>query len=137
MDADDVESEAPVFRSHKRRKTFRRRSDAEHTIHSSATTDESSTLPSEDCDILRPVRPVLRKNGIVFASSRRGETVHESSDDTAMVPCDTEVTEEPQQGDRFVRPTGKVTVSDDKHLYVGPAVLCVAMCSANNVGWPL
>ncbi|KAK3679118.1 hypothetical protein LTR37_021431 [Vermiconidia calcicola] len=127
--ADKSPSE-PLFRSNKRRKVIRRRADSEDGNEeglSGIVKDASSTeqMLEDDNGAPAPVRlqrKGIRKHGIGFNSTESRRTPQqEQSDETALVLANSEDAEEVANSDRFVRPTGKVVVTDDKHIMAATA----------------
>ncbi|KAK3680712.1 hypothetical protein LTR37_021101 [Vermiconidia calcicola] len=122
--ADESPSE-PFFRSNKKRKVIRRRADSEDGNEeglSGIVKDASSTEQMlEDGNgapaAVRLQRKGIRKHGIGFNSTESRRTPpQEQSDETALVLANSEDAEQVAHSDRFVRPTGKVVVTDDKHM---------------------
>ena len=59
-----------------------------------------------------------KKRGIGFSSMEGRKTAQqEDSEEMALVPITQDVAEE-MQNDRFVKPTGREVVTEDKHMYV-------------------
>lgn len=126
----------PLFRASKRRRVVRRKGSAsdhlegesrDRTQESPAATlqDEKISdgdIPREEVasftqsNLTRARR--LKKQGIAFnASSSRPR---DDNDEKSMVLAEARVPELVQQSnERFVKPTGKAVVTDDKHMYVG------------------
>lgn len=126
----------PVFRASKRRKVFRKKADdgeagdldnnlqdpgvsalTKSNQDDDAVADEQTTQArsSHSSAIRRP-----RNHGINFSSSTApASNAPERNDETSMVVAPPR---EPQamgaQNERFVRPTGKAVVMDDRHMYV-------------------
>ena len=132
--ADDArDSSEPLFRATKRRRIFRQRTDEEQTAAPSngaaALINRTAGSDIEHGDesvsaMQRARRPASRKQGIAFTStstkaSQPYAPAMEPSDETALVPLHPERAQQMAQVDRFVKPTGKVAVVDDKHMYVG------------------
>jgi hypothetical protein len=143
---DEVEKE-PLFRANKRRKVVRRRAEAEDKSDSADDGDQepmiSNLAPIADEDGSAAVRvqrrPNVRKHGIGFTStsSRRAENAGET-EDMALVRVDADGAQDDVPGsDRFVRPTGKVAVAEDKHMYVDitNTQYLAEWGSTNSVGW--
>ena len=120
-----------IFRSNKRRKVFRRRaaSDTDPDRAGSASTFgalEDGGIAADDREpvsiIRRAAKPgAVRKNGIIFSNTqeRRTGTGEEAETSNALVPVSRDGAEDStSQHERFVRPTGRTTVSEDKHMYV-------------------
>ena len=89
--------------------------------------EDAEDLEQEDDanDDARPLvrRPIARKYGIAFTSSAKPsqDELDSTNEERAMVPMHPdreEAVQEAVQGKRFVKPTGKAIVMDDKHMYV-------------------
>nr|POE74346.1 vacuolar import and degradation protein 27 [Quercus suber] len=111
---DDIAEAEPVFKSAKRRKVLRKRFS---NIESEA--DEGSTVVAEDAPaVLARRRPQARKQGVAVSSVSRGYPTPLSSnelEDEALIPYAQHVVEQ-VQNERFMRPTGKATTGEDKHM---------------------
>ncbi|KAK0322211.1 hypothetical protein LTR82_006664 [Friedmanniomyces endolithicus] len=124
-DAGDSTAES-LFRANKRRKVFRKRDGGKDYDG-----DEVGTAPPEDAPasmtdghddsaervVPRARRPPGRRQGIAFTST--GPATKQElapSEEMAMIPIhpDRELNAVP--GDRFVKPTGKAAVVDDRHI---------------------
>jgi hypothetical protein len=142
---DEVEKE-PLFRANKRRKVVRRRAEVEDKSDSADDGDQepmiSNLAPIADEDGSAAVRvqrrPNVRKHGIGFTStsSRRDESAAET-EDTALTRADADGAQDMPGSDRFVRPTGRVAVAEDKHMYVAfnNTQYLYEWGSTNSVGW--
>ena len=146
--ADHAQSPSePSFRATKRRKIFRKRTDAEAAEHEttqdapSATDGITNTLPksqSPQSNLLAQRRPVARKYGIGFTSSSRAQPQDlEENEERAVIPIHPSREQNLVQTDRFIKPTGKVAVVDDRHMYGDPSLKNKLWDSANGVGWHL
>ena len=121
----------PLFRAHKRRKILRRRDDAETDSDAPLVQQRHIGANHEEGDTsVRPTqrKHVVRKHGIAYTSTGRSQSqqqqaqelqrndemavmsVHASREQNVLPTVSTE---------RFVKPTGKAAVVDDKHMYVG------------------
>jgi hypothetical protein len=118
----------PVFRANKRRKFVRKRAESEEDVETASHADNEKDLitnrstPSDDLStpaVRFQRKPVFRKHGIAFSTkaNKRGDA---EDDDvgTLLVPVQGNGQQEAIPGDRFVRPTGRVAVAEDKHMYV-------------------
>ncbi|KAK5684173.1 hypothetical protein LTS10_004037 [Elasticomyces elasticus] len=119
--ADEAESTGePLFRATKRRKIFRKRNDDDDvdatTTEASAATSINSIPYDAEPAIARLRRPVGKKHGITFSSSTAPKQELEPSEDTAMVLVQPDHEQGMVQVDRFVKPTGKAAVVDDRHM---------------------
>ena len=129
----DNTTDGPIFRANKRRKVFRKRaeSNANDDEPHVATSVQSAQVSSEQSasivkseedatfqsDITRVRKP--KKHGIAFSSSDQlSSRPHNDNEESALVVL--EAQPEEQQNGRFMRPTGKAIVSDDKHMCVLP-----------------
>lgn len=127
--ADDTGAE-PLFRANKRRKIFRKRPNADEEngsptpSASMAAQGASETLAADVDDEMAPAihrvrKAVAKKHGVAFTSSGRPQQQEvEASVETALVPIHPSREQNVMQTERFVKPTGKTVVEDDKHLYV-------------------
>jgi hypothetical protein len=118
------------FRINKRRKVFRRRLDEDEdgldarispvlSANAPSHMEEPAVLTS-DLNLVRR-KPVVKKHGIAFTAS--GMQALDRSDEQAMILIPQSQDETSAVNDRFVRPTGRVGVVEDKHLYVFSAPL--------------
>jgi hypothetical protein len=125
---DSTQDTEPTFRANKRRKVFRKRTDAdddgEQPTTAPATAHEDADVGDSGVAVPVVKRPAVKKHGIAFSSTsgpQRAQT--EQEDAGSPVPVvhpsgDQNVI----QTDRFVKPTGKAaTTVDDKHLYEVPS----------------
>lgn len=125
-----------LFRLSRRRKVFKKRTfedhqGAEEKIFGTAELDESSegvNAVQEDPNELLPVvrRPAAKKHGISFSSSgaaNQGTARQDVPFESAFVPVVEKEAGSVLQSDRFTKPTGKVDVVEDKHLYVKPITI--------------
>lgn len=133
--ADHDESVAePLFRASKRRKIFRKRTDPD-SIHDKDQQDRSETnaRPAENDHgdgwseqgqraLLAQRKSVTRKYGIGFSSIGRPQAQAQEqqpeNEERAIIPMHPDRQQKIEQVNRFVKPTGKVEVVDDKHMYV-------------------
>ena len=132
----EVPSE-PLFRANKRRKVLRKRadSDADVEVGSLPTvvigTDADATItepPPVDATkaagapLWLQKRGGTRKHGIGFSSAEtRSRSVNDEQQNevTALVPAKEDgALEVAAQNERFVKPTGRVDVTEDRHMYV-------------------
>ncbi|KAK5704114.1 hypothetical protein LTR97_003127 [Elasticomyces elasticus] len=119
--ADEAEPTAePLFRATKRRKIFRKRNDDDDvnptTTEASAAASTNSLPDDAEPAISRLRRPVGKKHGITFSSNTTPKQELEPSEDTAMVLAQPDHEQGMVQVDRFVKPTGKAAVVDDRHM---------------------
>lgn len=106
---DAMDATEPAFRSAKRRKIIPRKKSTDSGQESTGGSTGSS---------LAHRRPLTKKHGATFSSVSRGGAAPQASDgdeESAVVPFvqDVEV-----ENERFMKPTGKVGVAEDKHMYV-------------------
>lgn len=128
MDNDEVPTE-PLFRANKRRKIFRKRTDAdaeEETLPRETQGADDAAITEQIIEHEQPLRfqrrGGIRKQGIAFSSAegRRSAALEEErqNEERALVPIANEE-DAAAQNDRFVKPTGKVgAAAEDKHMYV-------------------
>jgi len=142
--ADDEQKQSePAFRSNKRRKVFRKRADSDEDGHeegrlalqepkqTSIDVNDQSATPGAKGIADRSRKP--KKHGIVFSSSgtlaRQAHDEHSVLDLTpegsSAAPQPSQVTLE--QNGRFTKPTGKVVVTDDRHMYVINTAINIAI----------
>ncbi|KAK5733812.1 hypothetical protein LTR17_009364 [Elasticomyces elasticus] len=119
--ADEAESTAePLFRATKRRKIFRKRNDDDDldatTTEASAAASTNSLPDDAEPAISRLRRPVGKRHGMTFSSSTTLKQELEPDEDTAMVHVQPDHEQGMVQVDRFVKPTGKAAVVDDRHM---------------------
>ncbi|KAI6792864.1 hypothetical protein KC332_g17299 [Hortaea werneckii] len=111
----------PLFRANKRRKVFRKRKDDGEEEKEQSDSEAVQQSNGEDHEInqrLRALRkPTVRKHGIGFTSSNapRSEE-HDENEDREMMPMHPERQQHMAQADRFVKPTGRIAVGEDKHM---------------------
>ncbi|KAK1059034.1 hypothetical protein LTR74_012923 [Friedmanniomyces endolithicus] len=115
-----------LFRANKRRKVFRKRDGGKDYDG-----DEVGTAPPEDAPasmtdghdesaetvVPRARRPPGRRQGIAFTST--GPAAKQEladSEEMAMIPVHPDREQTVVPGDRFVKPTGKAAVVDDRHM---------------------
>jgi hypothetical protein len=124
---DDAPNE-PLFRANKRRKVFRKRAGSEEpTAAENVTRDSVDAAAGLDGSEHEEIgssgvvkfqkKAAVKKRGIGFTSS---ETVRNSEDvveERALVLANNEEPEQTIPGDRFVKPTGRVAVAENKHMY--------------------
>ena len=126
----DMAAVEPMFRANKRRKVYRRRDDGD-TESNVPSVQQGVTGAGNDGDEDGSVRQmhkkhVVRKHGIAFTSTSRSQTQPQTpelelNEATAMM-----VVPPSREGnvlstvstERFMKPTGKAAVVDDKHMYV-------------------
>lgn len=139
---DQAESAGPLFRANKRRKVFRKRD--EEATEDDATNDRSGTDTSNAGIANAPASPesalhiqrksATRKHGIAFNSASKPQAQEvEHGEGMALMPVHPSREQNVVSTDRFVKPTGKAAVVDDRHMYVRDARR--AKSSANSVGW--
>ena len=131
------ESNERIFRSSKRRKIVRRRGESESNdedgVIGQLVEAEQSEAPitkhfhennaqeEHGIDSVTRARSSrgVRKQGIGFSSSvNRRHAEQEEHEEMALIPAAGTDTLEVMHSDRFVRPTGRVGLSEDKHMYV-------------------
>ena len=118
----------PIFRAFKRRKIQRKRANNEEDEARSESEDRQdggTTTPHEQLDDTGRVmrverRPAARKGGIAFTSGVSKSANTGESQEMAMVLADTTQLQEQIQNDRFIKPTGRAGVVQDKHMYAHP-----------------
>lgn len=125
MSEHDETATGPMFRPNKRRKVFRKRVDVDdEAVPDDATSTETvvtqpgSPGPAESTLQFQRRQPP-RKHGVVFTSVEKSQKQELEPEGemalTRMHPSREQIID---QSDRFVKPTGKVAVVDDKHMYV-------------------
>lgn len=120
-------SSEPVFRAHKRRKVIRKRDETSVDDPPRIAVEHGDDVPhtagllardqGEEEAIVSNVVRVQRKSG----TRRPIPASMSTKQDTETALARFEPNEESQEivhSDRFVRPTGKVETSDDRHMYV-------------------
>lgn len=140
----------PVFRANKRRKVFRKRADSaegqnengdrpygDATQQATTNNEEDDSISASTGSATQVRRP--KKHGIAFSSV--GPAPRQPLDEPSEYPLSVAARQLPkavqQQNERFIKPTGKAVVADDKHMYV--TIQRKRFCStrgssANNVG---
>lgn len=126
MTEDRGDSPASLFRANKRRKVLRKRNidEDQASPHERASdpldpSEIESAAGSHSPDILPTVkRPVAKKHGIGFTSSKRSPPRDATATEVALVPRQAGSPQDLTQHDRFIKPTGKLDVIEDKHMYV-------------------
>lgn len=142
---DDPPNE-PLFRANKRRKVFRKRANLEGETAGDAAVSNSAApairedeSEGDDNDVSRIVRSQkktgAKKQGIAFTSSDVVRSTDEEREEKALVVGADEQAPALIQGDRFVKPTGRIVVTENKHMYVLPRAYKRIRSSANGVGW--
>lgn len=146
-------AEEVLFRSNKRRKVFRKKdteddarespdlaADAQALVLSTAATDDEDVGASIG-RAFKPARrrPFAKPHGIAFAAAATSARSTEMEDVLLPAHDDDGHAEALVQTDRFVKPTGRVGVVEDKHLYVNfckhmRAFLPIERNIANSVG---
>jgi hypothetical protein len=135
---EDNTSREPLFRANKRRKVFRKRANSEGPDAASNAICEPAA-PAGGTDALYDKeesngstgivrfqkRTGARRAGIAFTSSDATRNGEEENEERAMVVAEDNGAPAAVQGDRFVRPTGRVAVTENKHMYV-LAQRCIA-----------
>ena len=137
----------PLFRANKRRKVFRKRVGSGERPAPPNQVPQSAEVPvaqgeSEDekhgaSGLVRLQRKgVAKKRGIGFTSSDAPRTGDDEAEERALVVANQDGAQEVVRGDRFVKPTGKVAVAQNKHMYViSRAWMMKSRSSTNGVGW--
>ena len=137
----------PLFRASKRRKFFRKRTGSEERSASSNQVSQSAEVPiaqgeTEDEEnggsgVVRLQRKgVAKKRGIGFTSSDAPRTENDEAEERALVVANQDGAQEATRGDRFVKPTGKVAIAENKHMYViSRACMTKPRNNTNGVGW--
>lgn len=121
----------PVFRANKRRKVFRKRADSEEREVTSSAAPEAADIADADgrtdveengaTGVIRFQKKAgVKKHGIGFSSSDAFRGREGESEERALVLANENGAQEAVQADRFVKPTGKVAVAENKHMYVRP-----------------
>lgn len=78
----------------------------------------------------------VKKFGIGFSSADSSRyTGQEQLEEQALIAVSEDGVSEIPKNDRFVRPTGRVGVTEDKHMYVLPGGKYISRGSTNSVGW--
>lgn len=120
--ADEAPAIESTFKSNKRKRPLRKRSgvesDSEGQQHSGLTSTVDGNGHGEAFEVgeLHIVKkPTAKKYGINFASTRKSH--REEHNDMALVTVDQDGDHGIGHTDRFVRPTGRVAVVEDKHMY--------------------
>lgn len=119
----------PLFRASKRRKILRKRTGSDASNHSPVAVSNDAealiTKQSSDNDesivtgVVRSQRKGgIRKHGIGFTSGDASRNAEVQNEGQALVLADEDEAQGGMQSDRFVKPTGRVAVADDKHMYV-------------------
>ncbi|KAI6905761.1 hypothetical protein KC318_g2729 [Hortaea werneckii] len=111
----------PLFRANKRRKVFRKRRDdgeEEREQSDAEAVQQSNGEDHEANQRLRALRkPTARKHGIGFTSNNASKVEeHDENEDREMMPMHPERQQHMAQADRFVKPTGRIAVGEDKHM---------------------
>ena len=127
---DDHLPPEPIFRANKRRKVFRRRETAEEESITPSIAPQSTALATvkseEDSDDSDSATGVVRlqkkagtkKHGIAFTSSNVKQAKDEEAGfDGALLLASGNEEQQAIPGDRFVKPTGKIAVAENKHMY--------------------
>ncbi|KAK0836074.1 hypothetical protein LTR73_000575 [Friedmanniomyces endolithicus] len=116
----------PLFRANKRRKVFRKRADSNDNDGDEVDSAPPQEAPASTNDehgesvgmiVPRARRPVARKQGIAFTST--GHTTQQEpvdDEEMAMISVHPDREQNVVPGDRFVKPTGKAAVVDDRHI---------------------
>lgn len=127
----------PLFRANKRRKVFRKRTEAEDEdddVPASMTPPALESVSNGSASkIAEPALGVLRvdkrattnKRGIGFSSTqqRRQDDAEEDTEGRAVTLAPQTEVQDVSDIDRFVRPTGRVGVTEDKHMYEAKLLL--------------
>jgi len=146
-----MEDEAgPIFRASKRRRVVRQRASATDDQESEpgSRTRDSTPAPLQNenisgtdlnlevplsttqIDLTRTRRP--KKQGIAF--NTQSSRPRDSSDEKSLVLAEARVPELVQQSnERFVKPTGKAVVTDDRHMYVDSFSLPSTRCNVKSL----
>lgn len=125
---DEEAPNGPTFRAKKRQKVYRRRADSDDadeptitaTAQAQSITNQASTPGDEDVNPVRIQRKLAaKKHGIAFSSTEsRRDAERDTEVEKALVLAQVERGQDAPGADRFVRPTGKVAVTEDRHMYV-------------------
>ena len=119
----------PLFRANKRRKVFRKRGDSNGSNEALpsvpvAPNEAEFNVDQGQSDVAGGVLRLekkggARKYGIGFSSTDgRRNPEQEQGGETALVPMSEKGAKEVLANDRFVKPTGRVGVTEDKNMYV-------------------
>jgi len=125
----------PVFRANKRRKVYRKRADSDNgdegpshiADHGESQSEQLRGNREDEAGTALSIarRGGIRKQGIAFSSTESRRTEQQDNEEKALIPFSAEeVEEEDVHNDRFVKPTGRVTTTEDKHMYVGTIDAC-------------
>ena len=131
---DDDTPREPLFRANKRRRVFRKRAHSDELdAAAEALSDPTARVVGTDAlyyeeanngstGIVRFQKKTgAKKAGIAFTSSDATRNGEEENEERATVVAEDDGVPAAIQGaDRFVKPTGKVAVADNKHMYVRP-----------------
>ncbi|KAK5169001.1 uncharacterized protein LTR77_006310 [Saxophila tyrrhenica] len=122
---DEVSGE-PLFRANKRRKVFRKRADPQDDSEGAANDEAAAvTISNQTPEVEEPStgairsqrRPINRKHGIGFTSTKgRNGSRKDGNEEMAVVLANAPEAQDVPGSDRFVKPTGKVAVAEDKHM---------------------
>lgn len=135
--AEDVTGE-PLFRTTKRRKIVRRRAEHDSTdedgLIGQLETEQSEapiTKHLHDNNALEEHgaggvtrakgNRGVRRQGIGFSSAGSRRHTEQDHEEMALVRVAGNEVSEVMQSDRFVKPTGRVGLSENKHMYVLPS----------------
>jgi len=131
----------PLFRANKRRKVVRKRADSEDILTTVPFDPDVATHDDEGQSLLSaPIRPQKalhqRKHGIGFTTAGKGGPQGEGrNEEMALVQMHPSREQHVAQSDRFTKPTGKVAVADDKHMYDLSVRHLDPRDDTDNVGW--
>ena len=121
----DEASEEPLFRSRKRRKALQKPSasgdldDALPMPEAVITKHLSEEEDTEDTGVFRVQKKGgTRKHGIGFTSNPVLRSKGAENEALALAVLNEDAAQEVMSANRFVRPTGKVAVTENKHMYV-------------------
>ncbi|KAK5131562.1 hypothetical protein LTR08_000817 [Meristemomyces frigidus] len=134
----------PLFRANKRRKVFRRRDDGDTASDAPTVRQGAVGAGADQEEAVGPRhiqrKPVVRKRGIGFTSTGRSQTQPapqelEENEETAMMlvhPSREQNVLSTVSSERFMKPTGKAAVVDDKHMMAFVDTKMAEMRSANS-----
>lgn len=142
----DAESSEPLFRANKRRKVVRKRTDIPDESQNTADVDHEAAEISNQADpvadsstaaIRFQRKPIGRKHGIAFASTEGRNGAQEENEDRAIVLASASEGQDAPGNDRFTKPTGRIAVTEDKHMYVAHMddYHSLDRNGTNGVGW--
>lgn len=143
--AEDQEGEVLFRPTHKRRKVLRKRlnSDDEDTVPTPLSTHaivETLETDSNEPAHRRATIVQARKKGavgrgITFSAADAQRRAAQEPKEQALVLASEHQEADAPQIERFVKPTGKAEVKEDKHMYVCHVVRGILPNSADETGW--